>query len=103
MGGPREAMEAIDHAIVLSPTLPDLWNTKIDFLRVLHKNNLKNLDSTYRNALKKTNNSIDIVSGYAHYLEQMGKKSESIEYYKKATEMNPQGKYEYQDAINRQQ
>ena len=28
----REAMEAIDQAIVLSPTLPDLWNTKIDFL-----------------------------------------------------------------------
>ncbi len=96
-------MEAIDQAITLTPTLPDLWNTKIDFLRVLYKNNLKYLEPTYRDALKKTQDNIDIVGGYAHYLEQMGKKTESIKYYKKAIDMNLQGKYEYQDAINRQQ
>lgn len=103
MWAPKEAMEAIDQAITLTPTLPDLWNTKIDFLRVLYKNNLKYLEPTYRDALKKTQDNIDIVGGYAHYLEQMGKKTESIKYYKKAIDMNLQGKYEYQDAINRQQ
>ena len=103
MGDPKEAIFYIDRAISLAPTLPDLWNTKIDLLRIIYKNNLKNLDSTYREALGQTNNNIDIVSGYAHYLEQMGRKSESITYFKKATEMNPEGKYEYQDAIIRQQ
>ena len=103
MGDIPEAMTYIDGAISLAPTVPDLWNTKIDFLRILNKNNLKNLDPTYRDALQKTNNNVDIVAGYAHYLEQMGNKSESISYYKKAAEMNPAGKYEYQDAINRQQ
>jgi len=103
IGDTKEAIVQIDKAISLSPTLPDFWNTKIDFLRILNKDNLKSLDSTYLDALGKTNNNIDIVAGYAYYLEQMGEKSDSIKYYKQAIEMNPQGKYEYQDAINRQQ
>lgn len=103
MGDPKEALIYIDGAISLAPTLPDLWNTKIDLLRIIHKNNLRQLDTTYRQALQNTEDNIDIVAGYAHYLEQMGRKGESIAYYKKATEMNPAGKHEYQDAIIRQQ
>ena len=96
------AIVQIDKAIALSPTMPDFWNTKLDFLRILNKDNLKSLDSTYLDALVKTNNSIDMVAGYAHYLELMGEKSDSIKYYKQAIKINPEGKSQYQDAINRQ-
>lgn len=47
------------------PETPELWRLKIDMLSELHKDDLTIVDKTYLDAIKATDNHIDIVTMYA--------------------------------------
>lgn len=100
MGAREGALPYIDAAIRFAPETPELWRTKIDMLSEIHKNDLSQLDPTYKSALKATANHIDILSMYAGSLGRQGRKDEARTQWELAQQVLPSRADMYQTEID---
>ena len=95
------AERSIKKAIDLRPDSTEYWRRYIQFEQgVMHRNS-NDLNQLYLDALKKTDNSVDIITVYAQYLESIGDLASARQYWQKAIIANPTGKSTYQKEIDR--
>jgi tetratricopeptide (TPR) repeat protein len=99
MGAGLDALSYIDLAIAQAPDVPNFWQTKIQLSRELYKGNLRVIEWVYTDGIRKTNEDIDLLTLYASYLAEMGRKQESIQYWQKAIEKNPSARDMYEMEI----
>lgn len=100
MGAREGAIPYIDDAIMFAPETPELWRLKIDMLSELHKDDLTKVDSTYLDAIKATDDHIDIITMYAASLARQGRKEDAIKYWKLAQTVLPSRTNIYQQEID---
>lgn len=90
MGDNKAAIKYIDGAIEMMPRETNLWRTKIDMERErLWPKNLSKLEEVFKKALQSTNNDINMVTLYASYLSELGRKEEAILYWEIAKKIYP--------------
>lgn len=95
------ARESILKAIAIRPESADIWKKYIQ-LEIDHFSADNNTITTlYSDAINKTNNSIDIITVYASWLEGAGNLQAAKEYWLKAIEVNPKNKPAYDAEIKR--
>lgn len=99
MGAGEDTFIYLDEAIKQAPDVPNFWQTKIQISRELYKGNLKKIEDVYLDGLRKTKEDIDLLTLYASYLAEIGKKEESIRYWQKAIEKNPGAQSIYESEI----
>lgn len=100
MGDMTGAITWVNKALAIRPTETHFWFLKIDLLRASTKDNFEAMKPVYLEAIAKTNNSIDLVTAYASFLGQIGRKQDAITYWEKAIEINPAMKATYEKEIS---
>lgn len=100
MGAREGALPYIDAATLFAPETPELWRTKIEMLTEIHKDDLSQLDSTYRSALRATDNHIDIITMYATILTRQGRKEDAQAQWELAKQVLPSRADLYQKEID---
>lgn len=93
------AMIWIDKAISLKNDL-NFWYQKIDITKAKTSNNVKEVEAVYLKAISETNTNINMVTAYASWLGQIGRKQDAINQWKRAIEIYPQGKIQFQAEID---
>lgn len=99
MGAGADALEYIDDAIRIAPSVTNFWRTKISFVSTLYPNKPSKIESTYKDGIKATNGDIDLITLYASYLGSHDQKDEAIKYWQQAIEKNPVAKSVYESEI----
>lgn len=89
MGNYEAATVYIDDAIPLAPQQSNLWRTKIDIERQIVGADLASMEKTYIKALLATKNDINMVTLYASYLAELGRKEDAIKYWEMAKKIYP--------------
>lgn len=98
----KNAKTHILKAISLDPSSSQYWRWRIDLERQGLAASTKTLDQLFTEALGKTNNSVDIITLYAKYLEEQKNDLRSaIMQWRKAAELNPDAKDQYEGEIKR--
>ncbi len=82
----------------MAPDVPNFWYTKIEFTHALTRDSTI-LEDIYTQALKKTNNDIDMIALYASYLARIGDREKARHYWQKAIEKNPTQRAVYEEEI----
>ena len=100
MGAGVDAFLYLDEAIKEAPEVPNFWQTKIQIAQELYKNDADRLEEVYLDGLTQTKEDIDLLTLYATYLANAGRREESILYWKKAITKNPTASSAYQAAID---
>lgn len=100
MGAKEPAMKYIDDALDLSPEVPDYWRSKIEMVKEMQPNNTTYLHLLYQEALSATHENINIITVYAQFLSDIGKREEAIQYWEKAIKKVPEEKDIYQQQID---
>ena len=95
------ALVSIKTALDKSPNNPDLWRKYIQLETEKFNPSNDSLNNLYLEALSKTNDSVNIITVYAQFLEKVGEVTKSIEYWQKAIDANPASKKLYQTEIDR--
>lgn len=93
------AMIWIDKAISIKNDI-NFWYQKIDITKAKTSNNLIETEKTYQEAIAKTSTNINMVTAYASWLGQIGRKQDAIKQWEKAIEIYPQGKVQFQKEID---
>lgn len=98
MGEKAKGLEAANKALSLDAENPEYFLSQIEFTEGKSNDELK---SMYEQALKKTDESIEVVVSYARFLESIGDKPGAILYWTKAGEVNNSNKAKYDAEITR--
>ncbi len=93
-----KAQENIQKALAISDDTPEYW---VIYFQAFADAPVADLDAKYVEALRKTNNNIDIVISYARFLEKQGNKEKAIGYWETARNINPDGAAQYEAEIAR--
>jgi len=96
-----KAEDAIKKAINAKTSIPNNWNEYATFERYNMKASFGVVSAIYLDALKATNNHIDLLTAYSAYLSDEKKYSEAIVYLEKAITVYPANKVIYQAEIDR--
>ncbi len=91
-------LERIRRAIELDGDNEDYWLVYIELNKM---QGAENMDSVYEQALSATENSTDIIAGYALYLEEEGQKDRAIEQWQKAIQEDQENQTRYEQEIQR--
>lgn len=100
MGDKSGALSYINKAIELYPLESNYWRWKIDLEKESGKTGGE-LENIYKDAIKKTNNDINIVTYYAVFLENEKRYVEAITKWEEAIKIEPSLKATYQAEIDR--
>lgn len=100
MADPAKGREAAKRAVDLDKTIPGYWITYIELSADQGNDATKAL---YQQALTDTENNVGIVTAYAKFLETAGDKQGAIDQWRKASEIFPAGKTDYDQEIARLQ
>lgn len=100
MGDLVKARENARRAVDLDKTVPQYW---ITYLEVSVNESAETLKSSYQEALQSTENNIGLITAYAKFLETIGDESGAIEQWRRAAEVFPAGKADYDAEIARLQ
>jgi tetratricopeptide (TPR) repeat protein len=96
----RGALGAVDKAISLKADNSDYWKWKIELLKKYDYDN-EEINDLYTEALQKTDNSINIITAYAVFLEEIGDLQGAKSYWEKAIDVNGANRSQYQAEIAR--
>ncbi len=99
MGAGEDTFIYLDEAIKQAPDVPNFWQTKIQLARELYKENPAKIERVYTDGLSKTKEDIDMITLYASYLAEMGRKDDAIKYWQMAIEKNPSAQSVYESEI----
>lgn len=100
MGSQSLALTEVNRAIAIYAGDSEYWLWKIELEKIFHPGDTVYIEKVYNDALLKTKNNINIVTGYASYLASIGKKNEAITYWQKAIDLYPKNKDLYQQEID---
>ena len=95
-----KGLEAANKALALDNENPQYLLAQIEFTENKTSDEIKQM---FENALKKSDNDIDVVTSYAKYLEQIGDKPGAIQFWQKAGEIDDKDKATYDAEIGRLQ
>lgn len=98
LGDIPKAKENISKAIAISDDTAEYW---VVYFQIYTDLPSAELDAKYAEVLKKTNNDLELVKGYARFLEKIGNKEKAIAYWETARNVNPDGAAEYEAEIAR--
>lgn len=98
-----KARIAIDTAISLNPSYTDYWIWKITFLDEKTSVSFLDLKKVYQEGFLKADikTKVNLVTSFARVAENNYQKSEAIELWQKAIELQPENKTVYQAEIDR--
>jgi tetratricopeptide (TPR) repeat protein len=99
MGDKGKALEAANNALQLDRENPAYWLAAIEFSTANNDEKKKQ----YEEALKLTQNDIDIVVSYAKFLESIGDKPGAILFWQKAGQTDEKNKAKYDAEVSRLQ
>lgn len=91
----------ISKALVLDSKNIDFWYQKIDIVKSQSNNTASQTEQVYVDALKATNNNVNIVTAYASWLGGIGRREDSIKQWERSIELYPTNKAIYQGEIDR--
>ncbi len=100
MGDLEKARENAKKAVDLDKSDPAYW---ISYLEVSANQGANTLKDIYNDALKNTENNVNVIIAYAQLLEKIGDKQGAIEQWKKAGEVDAKNKAQYDAEITRLQ
>lgn len=98
-GDKANALIWINKAISIKSTEINFWYSKFSIVNDQPGNSFVTKEAVYLDAIKSTKNNINMVTAYASFLANEGKKEESIKQWQKAIELNPNSKAIYQKEI----
>ncbi len=101
MGEYDKAIEDSKKAILIGGHSAEYWRTYFAIKQKQDPN--VSLNNLYEQALKETNNNIDVILLYARYSADRGQKDKAIELYRKAIELDPEYRPDYEQQIERAQ
>lgn len=85
----KAARDAVKKSLDINQADWNLWRGRIELEQFHFAANRADLDRLYREALLATNNSINIITVYAKFLEEGGDKTGAFKYWKMASESAP--------------
>jgi tetratricopeptide (TPR) repeat protein len=100
MGDNAKALDAANNALKLDRESPKFWLAVIDLSTDKSNDEQKH---QYEEALKLTQNDIDVVVSYAKFLEKIGDKPGAISFWQKAGQFDDKNKANYDAEIKRLQ
>lgn len=97
----QNAEDHLQKAITINPASTNYWRWLLELEEgPLHLSNDR-LKQGYEEALKATNSHVNILILYAKFLEKIGDLPGAVQQWKKAIEVNPEGKSTYEAEITR--
>lgn len=96
----KASLRAIDKAISINSANSDYWRWKAEIIKK-HYYDQNRLDNLYIEALDKTKNSINIITAYAQFLEDIGNLQGARDYWQKAIDLYPTNRVGYEAEIRR--
>ncbi len=100
MGAKKAAIQYLDHLLKIAPQIPNYWRSKIELAHDVHSGDNNYMDDLYNQALKSTGNNIDILTVYAQFLWDTGRREEAKKYWEMAIEAHPPEAQLYQQQID---
>lgn len=101
IGDKTGALIWINKAISLKPNEINFWYSKFSIVNNKSGNSFGIKEAVYLDAIKLTKNNTNMITAYASFLGNEGKKEESIKQWQKAIELVPEKKVIYQAEIDR--
>lgn len=89
----------IETALTLEPGNAEFWRTKLDIVTQFQRLSPEQIQSQFDKAKTSTQDSPDILSYYAKYLEKQGDVAGAIAQWEKAAQVNPEGAAVYKTEI----
>ncbi|MDQ3018456.1 MAG: tetratricopeptide repeat protein, partial [bacterium] len=99
LGNKEATMSSIELAVDLDKENAKTWQ---EYIKLSEKDETpERIKELYTEGIRATRNNIDLVTGYAEWLEDNNDKTGAIEQWRKAGEVNPEKKAEYDERIKK--
>lgn len=91
----------IEKAVQLAANNPQYWRDRVELVRNHFNPTNSEIEKLYQDALTATNNSVDVITSYAQFLEEKGDLQGAVTQWKAAIDKNPSATTAYQQEIER--